>query len=232
MQPGSQGEGTGMHMCEQWWLHCTSQWGRYILLSECVYCVAVTFKMTEWIEKQICMKFCLRLEHSSAETIWMIQKGSAMSNWWLAASSQQHICSCVMSCAEFFGKTSISPAPLQPRFDALWLLAFPKTKITFEREEISDCQWDSGKYNMAAGGDWVNCMRPQGPYFEGNWSFIVLCTMFLVSCIFFNKCLYFSYCIAGYLLDRPRTFTFDKHLFPPLLILFVFWIIFYDVSIP
>ena len=46
-----------------------------------------------------------------------------------------------MSCAEFFGETSNHPgdsAPLQPRFGALQLLAFPKTKITFEREEISD----------------------------------------------------------------------------------------------
>ena len=28
-----------------------------------------------------------------------------------------------------------------------------ETKITFEREEISDCQWDSGKYNRAVDGD-------------------------------------------------------------------------------
>ena len=41
----------------------------------------------------------------------------------------------------FFGEMSNHPgdsAPLQPRFGALRLLAFPKTKITFEREEISD----------------------------------------------------------------------------------------------
>ena len=42
----------------------------------------------------------------------------------------------------FFGKTSHHPilsAPLQPRFGSLRLLAFPKTKIAFEREEISEC---------------------------------------------------------------------------------------------
>ena len=33
-----------------------------------------------------------------------------------------------------------------------------------------------------------------------------LCTMFIVSCIFFNKCLYFSYYVAGYLLGRPHMF--------------------------
>ena len=42
---------------------------------------------------------------------------------------------------------------LQPIFGALWLVAFPKTKITFEREEISERWWDSGKYNGAADGD-------------------------------------------------------------------------------
>ena len=72
-------------------------------------------------------------------------------------------------------------SPLHPRSGALWLLAFPKTKITFEREEISDCQWDWGKYDRAADGDWENCVRSQGVYFEGDWGVIVLCTIFLVS---------------------------------------------------
>ena len=43
-------------------------------LSEHVYCVAVIFKMTEWVEQQICIKFCVKVEHSSTETIWMTQK--------------------------------------------------------------------------------------------------------------------------------------------------------------
>ena len=99
--------------------------------------------------------------------------------------------------------TQVTQFPIQPRFGALRLLTFPQTKITFEREEISDCQWGSGKYDGEADGDWENCVRSQGTYFEGVWGIIVLCTMFLVSCIFFYKCLYFSYFMAGYLLDRP-----------------------------
>ena len=62
-----------------------------------------------------------------------------MGNWWLAALSQQRACSCIISPAEFFCETSSHPGdsvPLHPRFGALWLLAFPKTKVTFEREEI------------------------------------------------------------------------------------------------
>ena len=34
--------------------------------------------------------------------------------------------------------TQVTEPPLHPRFWALWFLAFPKTKITFERKEISD----------------------------------------------------------------------------------------------
>ena len=109
--------------------------------SERVYCVAITFKMTERVEQRICIEFCVKLEHSSTETIQMIQKSTAMGNWWLAASSQQRTHSCVRFGAEFFVKTWNHPGdsgPLQPRFGVLELLYFPKTKIAFEREEISD----------------------------------------------------------------------------------------------
>ena len=177
-------------------------------MSEHVYCVAITFKMTEWVEKWIPIKFCLKFGHSSMETIWMIQKAAAMGSWWLAASSRQHVHSCITSHAEFFGKTSNHPgdsALWQPRFDALRFLAFLKTKIAFEREEISDCWWDSGKYAKAVDGNWENSVRSQGAYFEGDWGIIVLCTVFLVSCIFFNKWLCLSYYMAGCLLDRTRT---------------------------
>ena len=43
-------------------------------MSEHMYCVAVTFKMTEQVEQRIYIKFCIKLEHSSAETILMVQK--------------------------------------------------------------------------------------------------------------------------------------------------------------
>ena len=50
-------------------------------MSEHVYCVAVEFKMTEQVEQWICIKFCIKFEHSSTETIQMIQKAKAMGNW-------------------------------------------------------------------------------------------------------------------------------------------------------
>ena len=183
-----------MCTCEQWWLHCTSQWGWYMLLSEHVYRMEIAFKMTEQIEQWICIKFCTKLQHSSMETMLMTQKAAAMGNWWLAASSWQCAQSCITPCAEFFGETSNHPGdsvPLQPIFDTLQLLAFPKTKITSERKEIWDHQWDSGKYDTPADGDWENCVRSQGAYLEGDRGIIALCTMFLIACIFFNKYLFF-----------------------------------------
>ena len=51
-----------------------------MLLSKHVYCVTFTFKMAEQVEQPICIKFCVKLEHSSKETIQMIQKAAVMGN--------------------------------------------------------------------------------------------------------------------------------------------------------
>ena len=125
-------------------------------LNKHVYCVAIAFKMTEWEEQRICIKFCFKLEHSSVEIIRMVQKATAVGNSWLTASSQQCATSCITSPAEdFFGKTIVTQViqhPLQPRFGALWLLAFPKIKITFEREGISD--QPSMRFSKIRWGSW------------------------------------------------------------------------------
>ena len=89
--------------------------------------------------------------------------------------------------------------PLQPRSGTLRLLAFSKTKITFEREEISDSRWDSGDYNKAADGRTVWSLKVST--LKGT-EMSLSCIQCLVSCNFFNKCFYFLYYMAGYLLDR------------------------------
>ena len=65
------------------------------------------------------------------KTIWMIQKTTAMGNWWLAASSQQCSGSYITFVQSFSVKLQISQVtqlrPPQPRHGALWLLACPKT---------------------------------------------------------------------------------------------------------
>ena len=102
-----------------------------MLLSEHVYCVAVTFKMIEWAEQQICIKFCVRLEHSSTETIWMIQNAAAVGNWWLAASSRQCTHSCITSRAEIFGETSshqVTQPPYRPDLAPCDFWLFSKLK--------------------------------------------------------------------------------------------------------
>ena len=115
------------------------------------------------------------------ETIGMIQKPADMGNWWLAASLTQHNLSCIKSHVVFLWniKSPRYSAPLELIFGALWPLAFPKTKTTFEREDISDHWWDSGKHDGAADDD-GNCVRSRGAYFEGDWGIIVPCTTFLI----------------------------------------------------
>ena len=163
--------------------------------------------MTEQGEQRICIKFCIKLEHSSRETIRMIQKAATMGNWWLEASLLQCSCLCTISHAQFLLKQHITQVTLQYRYCALRLLVFPKTKIAIEREEFSDHWWESEKYDETVDSNWENCVRSQGAYSEGDWGVIVLCTMFLVSGIFFSKCLYLPCNMAGYLLDRPHIWS-------------------------
>ena len=74
--------------------------------------------MTEWVEQWICIKFCIKLEHSSVDTIWMIQKATTMGNWWLAASSRQCThASCLMQ--SFLAKHQITQGT-QPHTAQIW----------------------------------------------------------------------------------------------------------------
>ena len=93
----------------------------------CVLC-GCHIQMTEWIEQQIYIKFCIKLELFFAETIW-IQMATGMDKWWFTASSQKHVHSCITSGAEFFEEMSNHPGdsvPLWPRFGVLRLWLFPK----------------------------------------------------------------------------------------------------------
>ena len=87
--------------------------------------------MTEWVEQQICIKLCVKLEYSYMETIQMIQKAAAMGNWCWAASSWQHTCSCVTSHAEFLVKhqiTQVTQSPYSSDFVPCDIWLFPKLK--------------------------------------------------------------------------------------------------------
>ena len=165
--------------------------------SEHVYCVAITFKMTEEVQQWICIKFCIKLEHSSVENIQMIQKAPAMGNWWLATLSQQHAHSCT-TFVQFVGKTSNPPRWLKPPTAQIWC------PVTSGFSQNSTHLWKGrdfrpwmrfrkiwGQLMAIPTNDfqcfeqwkshWENCVRSQSAYFEGDWGIIILCTKFLVS---------------------------------------------------
>ena len=167
----------------------------------CGHCIG-----SDWVEQWICIKFCIKLEDPSAETIQWFRRPQlwATGDWQLhqdnVPTHASHLVQSFMAKHQIIQVTQSLYSPDLAPYK--FFLTLPKTKVSFEREEISDCQWDSGKYNRAADGDWENCVRSQGAYFEGDVT--VLRAMFLISRIFFNKCLHSPYDMAGHFLDRPR----------------------------
>ena len=137
----------------------------------------------DWVEQWICIKFCIKIEHSSVETIQWFRRLQLWTtgDWQLHHdSTRAHPSHLMQKCWQNI-KSPRWLSSLQPRFGTLKLLAFPKTKIISEGEEISDHWWDSGKYDGTAVDDLENCVRFQGAYFKGDWGVIFLCTSFLHS---------------------------------------------------
>ena len=159
--------------------------------SEHVYCVVITLKMTEWVEQRICITFCVKLEYSSMETIQMIQKARAMGSRWLQLHHNNMTAHASHLMQSFLAKHQITQVT-QPHYSPdlvpcdFWL--FPKLKLSLKGERfqtIDEIQRNTmGQLRVMGRTVW-------GAYLEGDWGVIVLCTVFLVSCIF-NKCLYFS----------------------------------------
>ena len=159
-------------------------------LSEFGYCVAIPFKITERVEQQrICIRFCIKVEHSSMETVWMIQKAKAVGNWWPTASSRQCARSCTISCAVFWWnfKSPGDSAPVQ-----IW------HAVTSGFSQNYYHLWTAGdlrlsvKFRKTWWGSWWQleelCEVPRCLFWRGLRR---LCPIYNVSCIFFNKCLYF-----------------------------------------
>ena len=86
-------------------------------------------------------------------------------------------------------------------------MAFPKTKITFERKEISDHWWDSGKMAGQLMSIGRTVWGPKVPTLKGtevSLSFIQ-CFLHLLSS---SVNVSFSYYIDGCFLDRPHVYIF------------------------
>ena len=160
--------------------------------------------MTEWVEQWICIRFCIKLQHSFMETIWMIQKATAVDNWWLAASSWQCACSCIMSHVDFLAKhqiTQVTKPPYSPYLAPCDFWLFPKLKSPLKKINFRLLMrfrkiWWSSWWQLGE-----LCEVPRCPLWRGLRHH---CPMFSVSCILFNKRLYFPCYVAGYFLDKPR----------------------------
>ena len=98
-------------------------------LNEHVYCVAITFKMIEKVQQQISIKLCVQLEHSSMETVQMIQRLQlwATGDWQLYHDNvpphASHLLHSVLVKYQITQVTQLSPDLVPCDF---WL--FPKLK--------------------------------------------------------------------------------------------------------
>ena len=176
-------------------------------LSEHVYCVAITFRMTEQVEQRICIKVCVKLQHSSMETIRMIQKATAMGKWWLAASSEQHACSCIMSRAEILVKyqiTQVTQSPYSPDLVPCDFWLFPKLKSPMKGktfQTINKIQENMTRQLMGTGR---TVWAPKVPTLKGSEASLPCVQCFL--CLVSSRNVLFSYYMAAYLLDRPSIY--------------------------
>ena len=168
--------------------------------SKHVYCVALAFKMTEWVEQQICIKFCIKLEHSSVETIPVIQKLQLVTGSFIMTTCLlMHL----VSCRIFLAKhqiTQVTQSPYRWDLELCDFLLFQKLKSPLKEKRFQTVRlWDLGKYDgqlmTISTKDfaecfkqwkrlWENCVRSQDAYFERDWGIIGLCVKFLVSWIF------------------------------------------------
>ena len=138
--PASQGEWTGMHVCERWRLHCTRQWGRQTPLSGHVYCAAIAFKMTQWAEQRICIKFCVRLEHSSTED-WGDSEGCSYGQLGIGSfSTTTHLLVHHVLCS-FLVKhqiTQVTKPPYSPDLAPWDSWLFPKLKSPLKGKRLQN----------------------------------------------------------------------------------------------
>ena len=73
----------------------------------------------------------------------------------------------------------------------VWL--FPKLKSPLKGKRlqmVNEIQENTKGQLMTIG---ITVWGPKVAYFKGDWGIIILCTVFLLSCIFFNKCLFFFF---------------------------------------
>ena len=146
------------------------------------------------------------------ETIQMIQKAAAMGNWWWAASSRKHACSCIISHADLFVKHQITQMT-QPHYSPdlvpydFCLFSKLKSPLKGKRFQTVDEIQENNTGQLMVMGRTV--CGPKVPTLKGTEVSLSCVQCFLYLVLFFSKCLYFSYYMAGYLLYRTRIYEND-----------------------
>jgi len=122
-----------------------------------------------------------------------------------SASSQQCACPFYSTHAGFFGKASHHPglsAPLQPRFDSLRLLAFPRAKIAVEREEFCECDGHT-VHKLSQWSLTAHCLAPRES--DCSWMHSKVFSDWLPSYIKATRPVLEICKMPGYFPDSPRT---------------------------
>ena len=173
-------------------------------LSERVYCVAVTFKITEQGEQWICIKFSLSLNIP----LWKVVRWFRRLQLWATRDWQLHHDNTPIHASRlmqsFLVKRQITQVT-QPLYSPdlapcdFWLLPKLKSPLKGKRLQTIDVIQENKTGQLIAIREL--CEVPRCLLWRALRHH---CPMYIVvSCIFFNKCLYFSYYLGGYLLDRP-----------------------------
>ena len=156
------------------------------MLSEHVYCVAITFKMTEEVEQWICIKFCVKLEHSSSETIRIIQKAASMGNWWLPLHHNNvplmHHISCRVFWCNIKSLRWLIPPPHSPDLVPCDFWLFPKLNSALKGKRfqtVNEIQENIMRKLMATGR---TVWGPKVPTLKGTEASLpyVQCFLYLV----------------------------------------------------
>ena len=102
-----------------------------MLLSEHVYCVAITFKMTEWAQQWICIRFCSKLEHSP----WKLFQWFRRLQLWTTGDWQLHHDSAPTHASHFMQSflvkhkiTQVTQPPYNPDLVPCDFQLFPKLR--------------------------------------------------------------------------------------------------------
>ena len=154
-------------------------------LSEHVYCVAIAFKMNGWVEQQICIKFWVKLEHSSEDTIWMIHRLKlwATGDWQLHHNKVTVHASRLMQFVVETSITQVTQPPESPDLVPCDFWCSPKLKSPLKGKRfqtINEIQENTMGQLMAIGR---TVWGPKVPTLKGTKASLsyVQCFLYLVS---------------------------------------------------